>query len=62
MERQFRVTWPQQIEADLIMTAMAGLDNGFRQSVMRVRIAMMTVAPKGRGHVGDRNLGTPTAK
>ena len=41
MERQFPVTWPQQIEADLIKTAMVGLDNGFRQNVMRARIAMM---------------------
>jgi len=41
MERQFRVTWPQQIEADLIKTAMWRLDRIFRRRNMKSRIVMM---------------------
>jgi len=41
MERQFRVTWPQQIEADLIKTAMLLLDRSFRNQGMAARILMM---------------------
>ena len=41
MERQFRVTWPQQIEADLIKTAMVRLDRIFRRRNMKARIVMM---------------------
>jgi DNA polymerase I len=37
MERQFRVTWPQQIEADLIKTAMLLLDRIFRGRNMKAR-------------------------
>ncbi|WP_041286281.1 DNA polymerase [Desulfomonile tiedjei] len=41
VERQFRVTWPQQIEADLIKTAMLRLDRIFRRRSMDARIVMM---------------------
>lgn len=41
LERSFKVTWPQQIEADLIKTAMVGLDRIFRRRNMRARIVMM---------------------
>jgi DNA polymerase-1 len=41
MERQFRVTWPQQMEADLIKTAMLRLDRAFRGRNMKARIVMM---------------------
>jgi len=41
MERQFRVTWPQQIEADLIKTAMVRLNRIFRRRNMKARIVMM---------------------
>jgi DNA polymerase I len=41
LERSFKVTWPQQIEADLIKTAMVRLDRIFRRSDMRARIVMM---------------------
>jgi len=41
VERQFRVTWPQQIEADLIKTAMVRQDTIFRRRKMRSRIVMM---------------------
>lgn len=41
VERQFRVTWPQQIEADLIQTAIVRLDSIFRRRQMRSRIVMM---------------------
>jgi DNA polymerase I len=41
MERQFRVTWPQQIEADLIKTAMLRLELIFRPGNMKARIVMM---------------------
>ncbi|MGO9117348.1 MAG: DNA polymerase [Desulfomonilaceae bacterium] len=40
-EHQFRVTWPQQIEADLIKTAMVRLDRIFRRRNMRARIVMI---------------------
>jgi DNA polymerase-1 len=40
-ERQFRVTWPQQIEADLMKTAMVRLDRIFRRRNTRARIVMM---------------------
>lgn len=42
MERQFRVAWPQQIEADLMKKAMARLDQIFRRRSMKARIVMMT--------------------
>jgi DNA polymerase I len=41
VERSFRVTWPQQIEADLIKTAMVRLDRIFRRRGMGARIVMM---------------------
>ena len=41
MERQFRVTWTQQIEADLIKTAMLRLDRIFPRRNMDARIVMM---------------------
>jgi DNA polymerase I len=41
VERQFRVTWTQQIEADLIKTAMLRLDRIFRRRSMDARIVMM---------------------
>lgn len=41
MERQFRVTWTQQIEADLMKTAMLRLDRIFRRRNMKARIVMM---------------------
>jgi DNA polymerase I len=41
LERSFRVTWPQQIEADLIKTAMLRLDRIFRKRNMEARIVMM---------------------
>ena len=37
----FRVTWLQQIEADLIKTAMLRLDRIFRRRDMKARIVMM---------------------
>jgi DNA polymerase-1 len=40
-ERQFKVTWPQQIEADLIKTAMVRLDRIFNRRGMVARIVMM---------------------
>jgi DNA polymerase I len=40
-ERQFRVTWPQQVEADLIKTAMLRLDRIFRRRNMNARIVIM---------------------
>jgi DNA polymerase I len=41
LERSFKVTWPQQIEADLIKTAMLRLDRIFRRRNMKARIVMM---------------------
>ncbi|MFC1833869.1 DNA polymerase [Thermodesulfobacteriota bacterium] len=41
MERQFRVTWTQQIEADLMKTAMVRLDRILRRRGMKARIVMM---------------------
>ncbi len=41
IERQFRLTWPQQIEADLFKTAMLRLDRIFRRRNMKARIVMM---------------------
>jgi DNA polymerase-1 len=41
MERRFRVTWPQQIEADLIKTAMVRLDRILRRRKMKARIVMV---------------------
>ncbi len=40
-QRSFRVTWPQQIEADLIKTAMIRLDCIFTKRKMGARIVMM---------------------
>ena len=40
-QRSFRVTWPQQIEADLIKTAMVRLDRIFRRRKMGARIVMV---------------------
>jgi DNA polymerase-1 len=40
IQRSFRVTWPQQIEADLIKTAMVRLDRIFRRRKMGARIVM----------------------
>ena len=41
VERQFRVTWTQQIESDLIKTAMLRLDRIFSRRNMDARIVMM---------------------
>jgi DNA polymerase I len=41
LERSFKVTWPQQIEADLIKTAMLRLDRIFRKRNMEARMVMM---------------------
>ena len=41
LERRFRVTWPQQIEADLIKTAMVRLDTIFRRRQLGARIVMV---------------------
>jgi DNA polymerase I len=41
LERSFKVTWPQQIEADLIKTAMLRLDRIFRKRKMGARMVMM---------------------
>jgi DNA polymerase I len=41
VERSFKVTWPQQIEGDLIKTAMVRLDRIFRRRGMGARIVMM---------------------
>jgi DNA polymerase I len=41
LERSFKVTWPQQIEADQIKTAMLRLDRIFRRRKMEARIVMM---------------------
>jgi DNA polymerase I len=41
VERSFKVTWPQQIEADLIKTAMLRLDRIFRKRNMEARIVIM---------------------
>lgn len=41
VECQFRITWPQQIEADLIKTAMVRLDRILRRRAMKAQIIMM---------------------
>jgi DNA polymerase I len=41
LERSFKVTWPQQIEADLMKTAMVRLDRIFRRRNMKARLVMM---------------------
>jgi DNA polymerase I len=41
LERSFKVTRPQQIEADLIKTAMVRLDRIFRRRNMKARMVMM---------------------
>ena len=41
VQRQFRVTWPQQIEADMLKTAVVRLDRVFRRRKMQARIVMM---------------------
>jgi DNA polymerase I len=41
VERKFRITWPQQIEADLIKTAMIRLDRIFRRRNMKAHIVMV---------------------
>ncbi len=41
VERAFRVTWPQQTEADLIKTAKVRLDRIFHRQGMAARIVMM---------------------
>jgi DNA polymerase I len=41
LERSFKVTWPQQIEADLIKTAMLRLDRIFHRRNMKARMVMM---------------------
>jgi DNA polymerase I-like protein with 3'-5' exonuclease and polymerase domains len=46
LERSFKVTWPQQIEADLIKTAMLRLDRIFRRRKMGAHIVMMIPVSK----------------
>jgi DNA polymerase I len=41
VERRFRITLPQQIEADLIKTAMVRLDRIFRKRNMKAHIVMV---------------------
>jgi DNA polymerase I len=41
IQRSFRVTWPQQIEADLIKTAMVSSDRIFMRRNMKARIVMV---------------------
>jgi DNA polymerase-1 len=41
LERSFKVTWPQQIEADLIKAAMVRLHRMFRWRNMKAHIMMM---------------------
>jgi DNA polymerase-1 len=41
IERQFRVTWPQQIEADLIKTSMVKLGEVLEDRGMKARLVMM---------------------
>ena len=41
VERQFRVTWPQQIEADLMKVAMVRLDRILRRRGLKARFVMM---------------------
>jgi DNA polymerase I len=41
LERSFKVTWPQQMEADLIKTAMLRLDRIFRRRNRKARVVMM---------------------
>ncbi len=41
VERRFRVTLPQQIEADLIKTAMVRLDRIFRRRKLGARMVMV---------------------
>lgn len=41
VERRFRATWTQQIEADLIKTAMVRLDTIFRRRGMKAQLVMM---------------------
>ena len=41
LERSFKVTWPQQIEADLIKTAMVRLVRICRRRNMTARIVML---------------------
>ena len=41
VERQFRVTWPQQIEADLIKTAMVRLHMIFKRRNMKAKLVMV---------------------
>ena len=61
IERQFRVTWAQQIEADLIKTAILRLDREFRHQNMRARIVMMIhdslwiEAPRGGRDRGEES-------
>ncbi|MGB6068496.1 MAG: DNA polymerase [Desulfomonilaceae bacterium] len=55
LERSFKVTWPQQIEADLIKTVMLRLDRISRKRNMEARMVMMihdsiwVEAPQGEG-------------
>lgn len=41
VERQFRVTWPQQIEADMLKNAAVRLDRVFHRRGMQSRIVML---------------------
>jgi DNA polymerase I len=41
VERKFRITWPQQMEADMIKTAMVRLDRIFHRRNMKARIVMV---------------------
>jgi len=41
LERRFKVTWPQKIEADFMKTAFVRLDRMFRLRNIKTRIAMM---------------------
>ncbi len=41
IDRQFRLTWPQQIEANLIKTAMVRLDQIFQSRNMKARVVIV---------------------
>ncbi|MFC1833547.1 DNA polymerase [Thermodesulfobacteriota bacterium] len=41
MERESRVTWPRQVETDLIRIVMLRLAQPFRERTLRARLVMM---------------------
>jgi DNA polymerase I-like protein with 3'-5' exonuclease and polymerase domains len=47
LKGSFRVTWPQQIEADLIKTAVVPLDRILRRGNMNAHIVRQSTMPCG---------------